>query len=540
MMLPMYAVLYFPGFPLQAVLRHEPGAWHRPVALVDSGMATPRVVEATASARAAGVALGSTAPQVLARCRTATVRSRNPAQETLAADAILQAAFGFSPNLEATAPGWITLDLRGLAALRPAGAAVGGGLEGVGDREIEAWGTKLREAMESLGFRVRVGVGPTPNVARHAARWGRAGGAGTSDEGGVEVVRDPATFVAGLPVEALEPSSDVASVLRAWGLGTVGEVLALGLAPLAERLGLEALGLFAAASVTTSRPLKTAKPVERFEESHEFEVEIETVEPLLFLLRRFAESLARRLEGFGWVAGVLELRLRLESGRVLEQALRVPQPTRRAEVLFRMLHTHLESLRTESPVKAVGLIVEPTRPEQRQLGLFESALRDPNQFQETLARLAALVGADRVGTPVREDSHRPDAFVLVPPEFDGPSVSGQGGEPDWHRALPTRRRRPAVATQVIWDPEPGKVPATRMGTGGEGGGAGIGDARPIAVRGAAGTGRVVGAAGPWRASGHWWDAGAWERESWDVALTDGRVLRLTRGAEGWSVEAELD
>lgn len=561
--LSMFAVLHVPHFPLQAVLRHAPELWSRPVALVDPGMTTPRVVEATPPAREAGVTDGLTAPQALARCRTVTIRHRVPAQEATAAEAMLQCAYGFSPHLEATGLGMITLDLRGLAVLKTATATATDGGANENERVLQAWGERLRLAVAALGMEARVGLGSTPNVARHAARWGALGaravngaevrearspsGPAAGPERGtatianddaepsavfrVQVVTDPAAFVAGLPVVALEPSSDVVGILQRWGIRTVGELLALGQAELAERLGLEALGLFAAASVTSSRPLKLVKPAERFEETHEFDVEVETAEPLLFLLRRFTESLVCRLDVFGWVAGELRLRIRLESGRVLEQSLRVPQPTRRADVLFRMLHTHLESLRTESPVKSVTLVVEPTRPEQRQFGLFESALRDPNQFQETLARLAALVGADRVGTPVREDSHRTDAFVLVPPDFEREmgivgDGTGESGERDGMRPVPLRRLRPAVTAQV--DVEAGR---SAMPTP---------EGRPLAVQCAVANGRLVVTLGPWRSSGQWWEAGGWEREEWDVSMRGGRVVRLVRVGATWAVEGVLD
>jgi protein ImuB len=39
---------------------------------------------------------------------------------------------------------------------------------------------------------------------------------------------------------------------------------------------------------------------------------------------------------------------------------------------------------------------------------------------------------------------------------------------------------------------------------------------------------VVASAGPWRASGEWWDREAWARDEWDVVLGDGALCRLAR------------
>ena len=79
-----------------------------------------------------------------------------------------------------------------------------------------------------------------------------------------------------------------------------------------------------------------------------------------------------------------------------------------------MIQTHLENFRSEHPIVAVALSAEPIKPAGEQFGLFETTLRNPHQLSETLARLTALLGGDRIGTPVLEETHRPDAFRMQP------------------------------------------------------------------------------------------------------------------------------
>ena len=66
------------------------------------------------------------------------------------------------------------------------------------------------------------------------------------------------------------------------------------------------------------------------------------------------------------------------------------------------------------------------------------------------------------------------------------------------------------------------------------------DGAPAFVSAPGVRGAVVDRAGPWRASGDWWDV-AWSREEWDVALGSG-VYRIFRDRlrEAWFVEGELD
>jgi hypothetical protein len=70
-------------------------------------------------------------------------------------------------------------------------------------------------------------------------------------------------------------------------------------------------------------------------------------------------------------------------------------------------------------------------------------------------------------------------------------------------------------------------------------------------------GKVEACAGPWRTSGEWWklsdarwqatdrrrdDSVGWDRDEWDVALSDGGVYRVYRDREGdrWFVDAVID
>jgi protein ImuB len=288
--------------------------------------------------------------------------------------------------------------------------------------------------------------------------------------------------------------------------------------------------------------LRLFHPTERFDEFFEFGAPVETVEPLLFLLRRFVDQLSARLEPAGLVAETLVLKLALESGKPVVQRLQLPQPTRAPEVLFRILFTSLETLRTDAPIQSVGLTVLPTAEVEKQLGLFETILSDPHQFQETLARLGAALGSDRVGTPALDDSHRPDAFHMTAPDFENAPVPLETPVIAAGQPVPIRRFRPALKIEVECESAdtPGTAPEQPKPSGKEMPLAGGLNHRPISIRCAMIKGKLKFRIGPWRTSGNWWDPCAWEREEWDAATTDGRVLRLVRQTDGWFVEGMVD
>jgi len=76
-----------------------------------------------------------------------------------------------------------------------------------------------------------------------------------------------------------------------------------------------------------------------------------------------------------------------------------PRPTRDVDVLFRILQTHLDNFTASAPVITVSLEAVPTRGSNGQTQLFQSSWKDPNRLADTLARVEALLGAERWAFP---------------------------------------------------------------------------------------------------------------------------------------------
>ena len=553
--MPAFAVLHVPDFALQALLRLEPALLGQPVAILADDSRKAPILQLSATARLAAVAPGQTATQAITRCPNLIVRQRAVHAEAAARRLLVDAAFALAPRVEETAEGVCTVDLAG-----------GGGL-----RAAEAATRPLLARLAGQGLHASAGLATHPEVALLAAKAVRPAAA-PDDPGGwspiserassareghhvaearphdaaaaaILVVDTPGKFLAALPLAALDPEPALADILERWGVRTLGEFTDLPRHEIGRRLGEAGLVLWDRAAGRTERVLRHVAPPEVFEEAMELDHRVETLEPVLFLLRRFIDQLVLRLEGAHRVAGTVLLKLLLDDGTTHQRRFRLPEPTCRAESIERMLHTHLESVRTEAPIVGLKLRLVPVRPQQRQQGLFEADLRDPVQFAETLARLVAVTGEGRVGSPRVEASHRPDAFTLVPLETANALPGGEHAATDGRTALeplglPLRRFRPPVPARVITDgseasPDDGDNPHP------------VGPDAAVAtlpwLESTVARGRVRDWRGPWRASGDWWEAGrAWARDEWDVELVNGGIYRLVRvQADGrWYLDGE--
>ena len=476
-----YAVLFAPDFRLQAALRYAALGHGQPAALLDSQGAKSRIAECNAVAQAACVEVDMTPTQALARCPELHLCSGDPGHERSAQDTFLQAAETLSPFLEATAPGIVTVEL-------PAERSC------IESELIE----KCIRPLVPLGLEIRMGVAATPDLALLAARFADP----------VRIVDSVGTFLAPLPVSLICPD-ELASILHSWGIRTVGELVALPMEAVCERLGPAAVQLWERATGGRVRPLRLVKSQEFFAEQTELENAVEMLEPLLFLLRRFLEQISARLANRYLVAGKLRLILRFENNPPYRRTFTIPQPTREVNLLFRMLHTHLENFTSESAIVGVELAAKPVRPHTEQFGLLEKGLRDPHQLAETLARLQGLLGSDRVGTPELEPSAHPDAFHLRP--YDANADSGSSSDMPLI-GVPWLRFDPPIPVRITFN-----------------------EVHPAFLYSSRFTGPITESAGPWLLEGNWWEKRHWSREAWD-AVTEAGVYRLVRVEDRWFLD----
>ena len=434
-------------------------------------------------------------------------------------DVLLGVARDFSPRIETCGPCEVVLDLAGLTRL-------------FGDAKTMA--DELRRTAADRGLRIRIAIAATRTAARLLVR----------DRAGITIVEpgDEAAAVAVLPLALLARMSnvnvpnvsndpnDLLTTLRCWGLRTFGDLAALPADELAARLGQTGVAWQRLARGEDPVPLVPSVPEERFEQALDLEWPIEGLEPLSFVLARLMEPLSAHLERRDRGAAVLHVRLHLVkrdgvTREVHERSLQLPAPMRDARTLRTIALLDLESHPPSAAIDRVVVAVDPTPGRVVQFSLLTRPLPSPEQVSTLMARLTALMGEGRCGSAITVDSWEPGAFEMKP--FLG-SIANSGRIPN------PESRTPRLAIRRFRFPIPARV---RVDLG-----------IPVRVtsdrRGISG-GKVETYAGPWRTSGGWWVEDTkryWERDEWDVTLSDGATYRIfrERDTDAWFVEGVVD
>jgi hypothetical protein len=208
--------------------------------------------------------------------------------------------------------------------------------------------------------------------------------------------------------------------------------------------------------------------------------------------------------------------------------LNLPLPMLDAKVFLKLLQLDLNAHPPGAPIVKIHLSAEPARPRSAQGGLFLPPSPEPEKLELTLARIAGIVGEDKVGALELIDTHHPHGFRMRRFVAEVARKSPQKKTPDVAEVQAAvtalRRFRPPLRANVTLE-----------------------NGQPVRLvcRSKDVQGEVLWKAGPWRFSGDWWEREAWSRDEWDLALRNGEAVAFYRLVHdllggGWFVEGTYD
>jgi protein ImuB len=449
---------------------------------------------------------------------------------------LVDLAFTFSPLVEQTAADTVVLDIAGQDLLFGSPANHGSAVDC--NAEIDsarALASEIVRRATQLGFKVNVSVAANPDAAIHTARSFKGvtliPAGGESLQLGNLPLKMLDFSLAGIEKERVE---EISETLELWGLRTFSDFAGLPLAGVAQRLGQAGVRLQKLAQGKSDRQMVLVQPPLGFEQALELEHPVTELEPLSFILSRLLNQLCANLHVYALATNELLLRLKLEDKTEHERTISLPVPMNNPRTLLRLLLFEIEAQPPLAAVISVSIFAEPVKPRVAQTGLFIPLAPEPEKLEVTLARLAKLVGADKVGAPEILDTHRPDAFRMK--RFSISTRNKSRG----NRQSAICNRQCVMGFRVFRPPWRAEV-QTRQG-------------RPTRINAYDGKsaglvrGKVICASGPWRTSGDWWRADVWVREEWDIAVADSipkqsdvlcRIYHEVQ-SEDWFVEGIYD
>jgi protein ImuB len=494
----LYACVCAAEFPAQALLRLRTELQSEPVAALEGRAPLETVCSLNRAAHLKGAVLGMTRLEAegIAGVR---LLARSVEVEAAARAVLLECVSQFSPRIEevcmATTSAFV-LDISGTGLL-------------FGPPETLA--QMLRAALTTAGFRASIAVSANFHVARLKAATSR----------GVTVIPEgqETTALAKLTLPALNLEESYAETFAIWGILTLGELAALPEVDLIARLGQQARlwrDLARGVATHTFQPIEAEFTLKEF---FDFETPVEEVDSLLFIGARMIDCLVARASVRALSLASLTVEMRLAGGRQHKRVMRPGLPSVDRKFLLKLLQLETAAHPPQAAVLSFTLTAEAGQSSKVQLGLFAPQMPEPSRLDVTIARLKAIAGEDRVGSPVLEDTHRSGSFRM-----EGFSVSGVSAAPKVGRPrMALRRMRPSVPVRVQ-----------------------LHTTKPAAFYDADGNHEITAAYGPWRSRGCWWSTVGWDEEEWDVLAQAGNggavacLLVQDRRNREWRLEAYYD
>ena len=494
----LYACVCAAEFPAQALLRLRTELQSEPVAALEGRAPLETVCSLNRAAHLKGAVLGMTRLEAegLAGVR---LLARSVEVEAAARAVLLECVSQFSPRIEevcmATTSAFV-LDISGTGLL-------------FGPPETLA--QRLRAALTTAGFRASIAVSANFHVARLKAATSRA----------VTVIPEgqETTALAKLTLAALNLEENYAETFAIWGIRTLGELAALPEVDLIARLGQQARlwrDLARGVATHTFQPIEAEFTLKEF---FDFETPVEEMDSLLFIGARMIDCLVTRASARALSLASLTVEMRLAGGRQHKRVIRPALPSVDRKFLLKLLQLEIAAHPPQAAVLSFTLTAEAGQSSKVQLGLFAPQTPEPSRLDVTIARLKAIAGEDRVGSPVLEDTHRSGSFRMESFSVSGVTAGSNASGP----RMALRRMRPPVPVRVQ-----------------------LHTTTPAAFRDAEGNHEITAAYGPWRSASCWWSFVGWDEEEWDVLAQAGNgttvalLLVQDRSKNEWRLEAYYD
>ena len=468
----LYACVQVSEFPAQALLRLRPDLKGKPVVVLHGEATQESVCSFNQLAQRRGATLGMTKLDAEGVTGLALL-SRSLQGEATARNVLYECAATFSPRIED-----VSHDTSCAFVLDIAGS------ERLFGPPIQL-AERLRTSLENVGFHASIAVSNNFDSARLKAGASR----------GIVVIPhgDEAAALANLSIAELPLDEQHLQTFAIWGIRTLGALATLHETELVTRLGPEASEWRNLAQGIATHTFQPIEPALSLQEFCEFETHVERMDSLLFLGARMIDCLAARAASHALCLASLAIEMKLEGGRVHRGKIRPALPSIDRKFLLKLLQLEIAAHPPPAAVIALTLTAEAGLSSKVQLGLFAPQTPEPSRLDVTLARLKAIVGDNRVGSPKLDDTHRPGSFHMTDFAVDGKVIASNAS----HVRMALRRMRP---------PMPVRVAMQAM--------------KPSMLRSWENSFDVIAAYGPWKTAGCWWSTDGWNLEEWDVLATD--------------------
>ena len=314
-----------------------------------------------------------------------------------------------------------------------------------------------------------------------------------------------------LDISSLPIAEEMLETLDAWGIRDLQQLAQLPETGIAERFGQAGVYLQNLAKGAIHRPLRVFQHAITYDDRIEMEHPVDLLEPLLFLIARMLSEQCEKLESNGMAAGEVRIQLALDDKTEHTRTLRFPVPMRDSKALLKLLQMDLEAHPPQAATLALSLSLKPVLPRTIQSGIFLPLTPAPDKLELTLARIRGIVGEGNVGVPELLDTHHPHPYRLV------------ASQPQIAANLETTDRQ---AFRHFRPPIPAKVELQQD--------------RPARLFASGIHGKILNIAGPWRTSGDWWAQSAWNRDEWDVTLSNGVYRIFCEPPAQWFIAGTYD